>query len=189
MIRLRPYQPLLLRILHSANATVIFAAIISGLLIYDRFDARLIDLPLPEIDLVIPLHSRIGTAMLVVFPLLALYSFHIGQRRLLQEDTISKLSGSPRPSWWYALHRLVNTMLLIAGAITLVSGRLMEASWLPLGQLNQAWYLIHLASWVTIMLSILVHILLVIKVGGLPLVLSIVSLRTRPADWRNPFHP
>jgi hypothetical protein len=40
MPRSKPYQPLLLRLLHGVNAVLIIGAAITGFLVYDSWDGR-----------------------------------------------------------------------------------------------------------------------------------------------------
>jgi hypothetical protein len=160
-------------------------AIISGFLIYNRFDGRFGSIPLPAIDEIMDIHGKLGVILLFVFPVFALYSFHAGQKRLVQPDSLQKLTHIAKPIWWYTLHRLTNTLMLIAPGVALLSGRMMQDSWLPLREFNHFWYITHLLAWAVITLSILLHLLMIIKVGGVPLMLSIYSFYNRPGDdWQ-----
>ena len=47
MSQTTPYQPVLLRLLHSVIALLVFAALITGFMVYDRFDKRFGTLNLP----------------------------------------------------------------------------------------------------------------------------------------------
>jgi hypothetical protein len=51
---------------------------------------------------------------------IALYSFHAGRRRLVQADSVAQLAEVGKPIWWYSLHRIVNTLLLLAATFALV---------------------------------------------------------------------
>jgi hypothetical protein len=58
----------------------------------------------------------------------------------------------------------------------------MESRWLANGDLNQLTYLVHLGAWGTIGIGLILHLLLNFKIGGMPLLLSIFSLRLRSND-------
>ncbi len=191
MARSHPYQPLPLRVFHGINGLVALGAIVTGFLVYNRFDGRFGELPLPRINDIIGLHGTLGLTLMFVFPVFALYSFHAGQKRLVQADSLSKLSQFGKPIWWYSLHRLVNTLFLVGIGCALLSGRMMQESWLPLGELNHVWYSAHLIAWAVITLTVPIHLSMIIKVGGVPLLLSIASFSNRPGDnwqdWRRKF--
>ena len=185
MARSHPYHPLALRLFHGINGLIVLLAIVTGFLIYNRFDGRFGQLPLPMIDNVIGIHGTFGLTLLFVFPVFALYSFHAGQKRLVQTDSLSKLSQIGKPVWWCTLHRITNTLILVAAGFALLSGRMMQESWLPLGELFHFWYSAHLTAWAVMTLSIPVHLSMIIKVGGVPLILSMASFSNRPGDgWR-----
>lgn len=182
MPRSQPYQPLFLRILHGINALVALLAIVTSFLVYNTFDGRFGKLPLPRIQDIIGIHGTFGLTFLLVMPVLALYSFHVGQKRLVQADSFEKLTQFGKPIWWYTLHRIVNTGMLLAATFAVISGRMMKEEWLPTGDLNQLWYSIHLTAWLVVVLSLAIHLLLGIKVGGLPLTLSMFNIKYRPED-------
>jgi len=158
MSRSAPYQPLLLKILHGVSGILAIAAIITGFLVYNTFDGRFGKLPIP------------------------LYSFHAGNRKLLQQDSLQNLTQFGRPIWWVSLQRIANTLMLIAAVLAVLSGRMMKEEWLPTGELNHAWYYLHLIGWVVMVACLAIHILMSIKVGGVPLLLSIFSWQVRPED-------
>lgn len=182
MARSHPYHPLALRLFHSVNGLIILLAIMTGFLVYNRFDGRFGQLPLPMLDNIIGIHGTFGLTLMFVFPVFALYSFHAGQKRLVQADSLSKLSQTWKPVWWYSLHRITNTLVLVAAGFALLSGRMMQESWLPLGEFFHFWYSAHLLAWAVMTLSIPLHLLMIIKVGGVPLILSMISLYNRPGD-------
>ncbi len=187
MPRSQPYQPLLLRILHGINALIAILAIVSSFLVYNSFDGRFGKLPLPRIEDIIGIHGTFGLTFLLVMPTLALYSFHVGQKRLVQADSFEKLEQFGKPIWWYSLHRIVNTGMLIAATFAVISGRMMKEKWLPTGDLNQLWYTIHIIAWLLLVLSLATHLLMGLKVGGLQLTLSMLSTKYRandaPSTW------
>lgn len=122
----KPYQPSLLRFLHGINALIALLAIITSFWVYNTFDGRLIKLPLPEINDIIGIHGTFGLAFLLLMPAFALYSFHVGHKRLVQSDSLAKLRQIGKPIWWYSLHRMVNTVMLIAATWALITGRMMK---------------------------------------------------------------
>ncbi|MGL5078065.1 MAG: cytochrome b/b6 domain-containing protein, partial [Waterburya sp.] len=68
------------------------------------------------------------------------------------------------------------------------SGKMMDSKWLPQGELNHAWYYAHLIAWLILVAFIALHLLMNIKVGGIPLILSMLHWRYRSQDsptlWR-----
>ncbi len=182
MPKSRPYQPLPLRILHGGIASLIILALITGVLIYNVYDGRIGKLPILEVPRIMGIHKLFGRLFLFGMPLFALYSFHVGQRRLIQADSLKKLKEVGRPIWWYTLHRIVNTLLLLASTFALVSGRQMDEGWMKTGDLTQVWYTLHLISWLVMFLGLAAHLLMVAKVGGMPLILSIIDFKYRPSD-------
>ncbi len=187
MSQTQPYQPLALRFLHGAIASLILLALITGVIIYNVYDGRIGHLPLPTIPRIMGIHKLFGRLFLLIIPAFALYSFHAGRRKLIQSDSLKSLKVVGRPIWWYTLHRFVNTLLLMAATLALVTGREMEEGWLKAGDLNHLWYSLHLASWVIMAVCLAAHLLMIIKVGGVPLMLSILTIKYRssdsPATW------
>ncbi|NEO26447.1 MAG: cytochrome b/b6 domain-containing protein, partial [Kamptonema sp. SIO4C4] len=80
----RPYQPVLLRLLHGAIAILTLFALISGFWVYDTYDQRWGSLRLPQLSDIQGIHGTIALTLFILLPLLVLYSFHLGQRRLIQ---------------------------------------------------------------------------------------------------------
>ncbi|MEI6063313.1 MAG: cytochrome b/b6 domain-containing protein [Pseudanabaena sp. ELA748] len=177
-----PYQPVLLRLLHNAIAVLVFGAIITGFMVYDRYDKRFGTLNLPIVRDTQGLHGTIALIFLILLPIFALYCFHLGYRRLVQTQSISKLQEVGKPIWWISLQRLTNTTILLAGTFAVITGRMMSEEWLPNAELNHAWYIGHLSAWLVMILSIATHLLLSAKVGGLPLLLSIYNWRIHSED-------
>ncbi|MFM2063014.1 MAG: hypothetical protein RLZZ507_2684 [Cyanobacteriota bacterium] len=186
-----PYQPLLLRILHGISGILVIAAIITGFLVYNTFDKRFGKLPIPKIDPIQDIHGTAGLFFLLLLPAFALYSFHAGERRLLQADSIEKLSQFNKPIWWVSLQRLANTLMLIASVLAVVSGRMMKEEWLPIGELDHIWYYFHLIAWLIMICCLAIHLLMSAKVGGTPLLLSMFSWKFRtedsPRNWYSRF--
>ena len=182
MAQAKPYQPLSLRLLHGSIAALIIMAIFTGVAIYNIYDGRIGHLPIPAIPRIMGIHKLFGRAFLLVMPFFALYSFYPGRRRLVQADSVSQLAGVGKPIWWYSLHRIVNTLLLLAATLALLSGREMEEGWLKQGELGHLWYTLHLASWVMMFSCLAIHLLMSARIGGVPLLLSIVDLKYRFSD-------
>jgi Prokaryotic cytochrome b561 len=182
MAQAKPYQPLALRLLHGSLAALIILAILTGVAIYNIYDGRIGHLPIPAIPRIMGIHKLFGRAFLLVMPFFAMYSFDAGRRRLVQANSIAQLAGVGKPIWWYSLHRIVNTLLLLAATFALVSGREMEEGWLKQGELGHLWYTLHLASWVLMFGCLAVHLLMSARIGGVPLLLSIVDFKYRLGD-------
>ncbi|MCU0566948.1 MAG: cytochrome b/b6 domain-containing protein [Oculatellaceae cyanobacterium Prado106] len=184
----QPYQPFLLRLLHGFNGLFVLAAMLTAFWTYDTYDGRFGGLPLPHFPEMESIHGTFGLWALLLFPFFALYSFHRGQKRLIQPDSLAKLSQVGQPIWWYTLHRLANTVAILALTFALFSGKMMDSTWLPKGELDHAWYYAHLISWLVLGGAIALHVLLSARVGGLPLIWSIYQWRYRPQDspvhWR-----
>lgn len=182
MPKSQPYQPLPLRILHGSIAILIILALITGVLIYNIFDGRFGHLPLREVPRIMGIHKLFGRLFLFIIPLFAWYSFHPGKRRLIQTDSLSKLALVGKPIWWYTIHRIVNTLMLMAATFALFSGRQMDERWMQRGELTHIWYTLHLVSWIVMFFCLAVHLLMIAKVGGVPLMLSIFDTKSRAND-------
>ena len=185
----KPYQPLLLRLLHNISALTALLAIVTSFLVYNTFDGRFGKLPLPRIRDIIGIHGTFGLIFLLVMPAFALYSFHAGEKRLVQPDSFKKLAQFGKPIWWYSLHRIVNTAMLLAATLALISGRMMQEEWLPKEEFYHIWYTLHLTAWVILVFCLAAHLLLNAKVGGANLILSMFDIHYRPqdnpAEWPN----
>jgi hypothetical protein len=176
------YQPVLLRLLHSLNTLLILSSILTGFWVYNTYDGRLGKLPWPKIEGIIDIHGSFGLFFLFVLPIFALYSFRIGQKRLIQDNSLTQLAQVGRPGWWLGLQRITNTGILLAASFSLLTGRMMKEDWLPDGDLMQTWYLLHLTGWAVMTVCLFIHLLTHLKVGGVPLLLSMSSLKSRPED-------
>lgn len=182
MSRSAPYQPLLLKILHFVSGTLAIAAIITGFLVYNTFDGRFGKILIPPVEAIIDIHGTFAVFFFFIFPAFALYSFHAGNKRLLQKDSLQNLTQIGRPIWWVSLQRIANTLMLIASVLAVLSGRMMKEEWLPTGELNHNWYYLHLIAWAVIVCCLALHILMSSKIGGVPLLISIFSWNVRPED-------
>lgn len=188
MKRSQPYQPLLLRLLHGLNGIFLIAAMVTAFWTYDVYDGRWGRIPLPAYSAIEGIHGTFGLYTLLVFPVFVFYSFHRGQKRLIQPDSLSKLTQVGKPIWWYTLSRFTNTLSLIALTFALFSGKMMDETWLPKGELDHRWYYAHLGAWVIMVGAIALHLLMNVRVGGLPLLLSMLNRqfleKDSPAFWR-----
>jgi hypothetical protein len=183
----QPYQPLLLRILHGLTGLFSIAAVVSAYWTYDTYDGRWGRIPLPQYQEIEGIHGTFGLFTLPIFPALVVYACHRGQRRLIQPDSLEKLARVGQPIWWYTLSRITNTLSILAVTFALFSGKMMDDTWLPKGELQHEWYYAHLLSWVVVVVCIALHVLMNARVGGSALLLSIVNWRFRkqdsPAFW------
>ncbi|HEY9823967.1 MAG TPA: cytochrome b/b6 domain-containing protein [Stenomitos sp.] len=178
----QPYQPLLLRILHGLTGLFLVAAIVTAFWTYDTYDGRWGRLPLPHYRDIEGIHGTFGLWVLLIFPVFVIYAFHRGQKRLIQPDSLRKLAQVGTPIGWYAVNRLTNTFALLALTFSLFSGKMMDETWLPKGELNHTWYYAHLIGWVMMVAAIALHLLMNAKVGGVPLLLSMLNWRFRDQD-------
>ncbi|MEM7595892.1 MAG: cytochrome b/b6 domain-containing protein [Cyanobacteria bacterium P01_A01_bin.83] len=178
----QPYQPLLLRILHGLTGLFAVAAMITAFWTYDTYDGRWGRIPLPKFTEIEGIHGTFGLWTLLIFPIFVLYAFHKGQRKLIQSDSFNKLIQFRKPIWWYTLHRLTNTLNILALTFAVFSGKMMDEKWLPQGKLDYPWYYAHLISWLILATCIALHLLMSIKVGGIPLILSMSNWRFRSKD-------
>jgi Prokaryotic cytochrome b561 len=177
-----PYQPALLRILHAAAAVLTISALVSGFWVYNTYDKRWGSLALPTLEDIQGIHGTIALTLLLFLPIFALYSLRIGYRRLVQEQSFSQLSQVGKPVWWISLHRFANTLMLIAATFSVITGRMMKEEWLPAGEIDRQWYLAHLLGWLGVLSALALHLLMGAKVGGVPLLLSMVTWKKRDGD-------
>ena len=185
-----PYQPFLLRLLHGLTGAILILAILSAFWTYNTYDGRWGTVPLPDYKAIEGIHGTFGLYTLLVFPLFVLYAFNRGKRRLVSSASLTKLGHQiGQPVWWYILSRLVNTLTLMALTFALFSGKMMDSTWLPKGELEHFWYYVHLTSWVVMVVAIALHLLMNAKVGGTPFLLSMMTWRFREQDsprlWKN----
>lgn len=165
---------------------LVIGAVLTAFWTYNTFDGRWGRISLPRFEAIESIHGTFGLWALLVFPAFVYYAFHRGQHRLVQPGSLAKLTQLGQPIGWYTLHRCMNTLILLALTIALFSGKMMDEKWLPQGELNHFWYYAHLASWLLMVLAIALHGLMSAKVGGSPLLLSMVQRRYRQSD--SPVH-
>lgn len=177
-----PYQSVLLRLIHGAIAVLTLLAIGTGFWVYNTYDQRWGSIPLPEVIEIQGIHGTIALTLFLLFPVFAFYSFHLGDRRLMQDGSWGDLPKLDQPKGWVALHRLANTCMLLALTLAVVSGRLMKEEWLPKGELDHLAYYAHLLAWAVAISALAFHLLLGVKVGGIPLLLSMVQWGKRDND-------
>jgi hypothetical protein len=182
MTRSIPYQSVLLRLIHGTISMLTVLAIGTGFWVYDTYDERWGGLPLPKVGDIQGIHGTIALTLFLIFPLFALYSFHLGDRRLMQDASWGELSKLNQNKGWVALHRLANTVMLLALTLAILSGRMMKEEWLPQGELNHLAYYAHLMAWIVVVIALALHLLLGVKVGGVPLLLSMFRWGKRSHD-------
>jgi hypothetical protein len=182
MPRSAPYQPSLLRLLHGVTALLFLGAATSGYWVYDQFDGRWGRIGLPMRDQMMDWHHTIGGKALLVLVLFGLYSLTLGRHRLIQQSSLKHLTQVQTPMWWQSLHRLTNTFILGGAILAVLSGSQMNGSWLINREFNHGLYTLHLSAWAAIGLGFILHLLMNLKIGGVPLLLSIFSIKLRPND-------
>lgn len=183
MLPTKPYQPLILRLLHGITVLLVISAAITGFLVYDSWDGRFghLALTLKNREL-IDIHGTFGFFLLPILIPLTIYSIRVGYRRLIQADSFSKLGEFGKPIWWYTLQRFANTLILISALFALLSGKFQDENWLPKGQLDHSWYYAHLMAWCGVIVALALHLLMSVKVGGVPLLISMFDAKIRPDD-------
>jgi hypothetical protein len=64
---------------------------------------------------------------------------------------------------------------------------MMKEEWLPAGEFNHIWYPLHLVGWVVLVSCLTIPLLMIVKVGGVPLMVSMFELKYRvedsPSTW------
>ncbi|PSN16509.1 cytochrome B [filamentous cyanobacterium CCP5] len=182
MSPIQPYQPLLLRFLHGLTGLCLIAAILTAFWTYNSYDGRWGSISLPKFQAIEGIHGTFGLWTLLIFPAFVVYASRSGKRRLIQANSLTKLTKIGQPIWWYTLNQICNTLALLALTFALFSGKMMDEKWLPEGELTHGWYYAHLISWVVMVAAIALHLLINAKVGGAPLLLSMVQWRYRTQD-------
>lgn len=187
MPKSRPYQPLIFRIVHAANGILVFGSLITGFWLYNTWDHRFGQLPLPDSSSqLFKVHHNIGELVTAIFVVFFLYSLIAGRRRLIQPRSVKQLPHLSKPSGQYALHRLINTGLLGMLILSLVSARQFGgAKVLVEGEWNNVWYSLHLFAWASIAMLVVLHLLSSFKVGGWPLLQSMTDSHVRAKDSPN----
>lgn len=165
-MKARPYQPSLLRLLHGVTALLVLGAWLTGLMVYSRFDGRWGRLPLALSGDWIDIHGTVAVVLWPLAVLFALYALTLGRSRLRHP---------------------ANALALLALALAVGSGKLMDEDWLENGELAHGVYTVHLLAWLMVAGAVLFHLGAVLARGGLPLAQSMLSVRLRahdrPGDW------
>ncbi|MGL5033694.1 MAG: cytochrome b/b6 domain-containing protein [Microcystaceae cyanobacterium] len=177
-----PYQPILLRILHGAIAILTFLALISGFWVYNTYDKRWGSLNLPRLDAIQDIHGTIALTFLLILPVFVLYSFRIGYRRLVQEQSFQHLTEIGKPIWWVSIYRIANTLTLLSATLAVITGRMMKEEWLPAGEIFHPWYIAHVTAWFCVLISVAFHLLLGTKIGGVSLLISMFNWQKSSED-------
>lgn len=164
----RPYQPSLLRLLHGATVLLVPMAWLTGLVVYSTDDGRFGRLPFSMPGNWIDIHGTVGVLLWPIALLFGVYAITAGRSRLRQP---------------------ANALALLALALAVGSGKLMDESWLRDGQLHHLAYSVHLLAWLLIALVVILHVMAVLQRGGWPLARSMASVQLRPGDlpgnWLN----
>ena len=162
----RPYQPSLLRLLHGLVALLAPLAWLSGFFVYNRFDGRWGRLPLLQAQDWVDIHGTMGVLLWPLALLFGLYALGPGRARL---------------------RRPANALALLALALAVGSGKLMQEEWLREGELQQVVYSVHLLAWLLLAAAVLCHLGGVLQLGGVPLARSMfhpaLQRGDQPGDW------
>lgn len=156
-----PYQPSLLRLLHGAVALLVPLAWGSGVLVFSHHDGRWGSLPWSVPGDWIDLHGTMGVLLWPVALVFGVYAVTAGRPRLRQP---------------------ANAVALLALALAVGSGKLMDENWLRDGQLHHLAYSVHLLAWLLITAAIAWHVWAVLQRGGWHLARSMASLQLRAGD-------
>jgi hypothetical protein len=111
----------------------------------------------------VDIHGSLGVVLLPLAILLAAYALIKGRRRL---------------------QRPTNAIPLLALALAIGSGKLMQEDWPRTGQLQHLVYSVHLLAWLLIGAAVATHLWGVLRLGGWPLAQSMLS-----ADFRRRNQP
>ncbi len=157
----RPYQPSLLRLLHGFTALLVPLAWLTGLLVYSSHDGRFGSLPFRLPGEWIDIHGTVGVLLWPIALLFGLYALTAGRARLRQP---------------------ANAIALLALALAVGSGKLMDEDWLREGQFQHVVYSLHLLAWLLIALAVALHVSAVLRRGGLSLARSMASVELHSGD-------
>ncbi len=85
------------------------------------------------------------------------------------------------------LRRPANALALLALALAVGSGKLMQEEWLRQGELQQVVYSVHLLAWLLLAAAVLGHLGGVLQLGGVPMARSMfhpaLQRGDHPHDW------
>jgi hypothetical protein len=107
-------------------AAVVPLAWLSGLLVYSTRDGRWGQLPWHPGGDWVDIHGTVGVVLWPLALLFGLYALTLGRARL---------------------NKAPNAVALLALALAVVSGKLMNEDWLRTGQLDHVVYNLHLLAW------------------------------------------
>lgn len=162
----RPYQPSLLRLLHGLVALLVPLAWLTGLFVYNQGDGRWGRLPLLQAQDWVDIHGTVGVLLWPLALLFGLYALGPGRARL---------------------RRPANALALLALALAVGSGKLMQEEWLRQGELQHLAYSVHLLAWLLVAVAVLCHLGGVLQLGGVPLARSMfhpaLQRGDQPRDW------
>ena len=156
-----PYQPALLRLLHTAVAALVPLAWLSGVVALANHDRRWIRLPAQVPGDWIDIHGTVGVGLWPLALLFVAYALMVGRARLRQP---------------------ANAAALIGLVLAVTSGKLMQEDWLRSGQLDHFPYHLHLLAWLLISGAVAWHVGAVIIRGGPALANSMFRLQVRDND-------
>lgn len=165
MAPVSPYQPSLLRLLHGAMVVLVPVAWLSGLIVYLNHDGRWGSLSWPIPGDWIDIHGSVGVLLWPLALLFGLYALSLGRSRL---------------------NRPANAAALLALALAVGSGKLMNEDWLRTGPLDHQFdhsvYSLHLLAWLLIAAAVVWHGVAVLRRGGQALAGSMFELKLRSND-------
>jgi hypothetical protein len=142
-------------------ALLVPLAWLSGLIVYANHDGRWARLGWQVPGDWIDIHGTLGVLLWPLALLFGLYSLSLGRFRLNQA---------------------ANAAALLALALAVGSGKLMNEDWLRSGQLDHVVYSVHLLAWLLIAAAVLWHAAAVVRRGGTALASSMFNLQLRSND-------
>lgn len=166
MASVRPYQPSLLRLLHGSMVLLVPLAWLSGFVVYSNHDGRWGRLAWLLPGDWIDIHGTLAVLLWPLALLFGLYALSLGRSRLNQ-----------------AAHATV----LMALALAVASGKLMNEDWLRTSKLEHPVYSLHLTAWLLIAAAVVWHLIAILRRGGTTLAGSMLQTEVRgndhPAHW------
>ena len=162
---------------------MVIIAMITAFWTYNTYDGRFGKISwLPQWLEIEGLHGIFGLFSLLILPVFVVYVIHRGNKKIIQFNTFNQLKLVNKPIWWYSLHRLVNTSMIFSLTFAVFTGKMMNEKWLPQGELNHFWYYLHLSSLVILVFYISLHVLISVRIGGFPLILSMLDYQGKEKD-------
>lgn len=142
-------------------ALLVPLAWLSGLIVYVNHDSRWGRVAWMVPGDWIDIHGTLGVLLWPLALLFGLYSLSLGRFRL---------------------HDAANAAALLALALAVGSGKLMNEDWLRSGQLDHLVYSLHLLAWLLIAAAVLWHVAAVLNRGGMGLARSMFQRQLRSND-------